>query len=292
MEITYASTSTQLQIKRGTTKLASIVQLPDEIIVEILSRVPVKALLRFKCVCKFWKDLISKPDFFLSSTGRERAIVGFLPYSKRRYVDSRHMYFYSIDDKFSVEELPGPVGEVPSDYSSFTVFGTCNGLILFATVQGMYLWNPLTRCCRLLTQLKVLEYMYPPRTLIFTASGLCFDKSSDDYKAVLVGFEGGCTRGYSQSVYVASLRTGELLLKDRNFPYTVCRKDIPNISSTSGVLLNNHLHWIMGREPDFVQLLICFDEEMNRFTELPMPDKHEQFSYFGTQCFMWMPSHV
>ncbi|KAK6779280.1 hypothetical protein RDI58_021464 [Solanum bulbocastanum] len=36
---------------------------PEEIIVDILKRLPVRSLLRFKCVSKFWMTLISEPYF-------------------------------------------------------------------------------------------------------------------------------------------------------------------------------------------------------------------------------------
>ncbi|RXH90692.1 hypothetical protein DVH24_035456 [Malus domestica] len=37
--------------------------IPEEILFEILVRLPVKSLLRFRCVCKSWNTLISSPDF-------------------------------------------------------------------------------------------------------------------------------------------------------------------------------------------------------------------------------------
>ncbi|MCI27031.1 F-box/kelch-repeat protein, partial [Trifolium medium] len=37
--------------------------LPFDLIGEILCRLPVKLLLQFQCVCKFWKSLISDPSF-------------------------------------------------------------------------------------------------------------------------------------------------------------------------------------------------------------------------------------
>ncbi|MCH97230.1 F-box/kelch-repeat protein, partial [Trifolium medium] len=37
--------------------------LPPDLITEILSWLPVMFLVRFKCVCKFWKSLISNPTF-------------------------------------------------------------------------------------------------------------------------------------------------------------------------------------------------------------------------------------
>ncbi|OMO76099.1 hypothetical protein COLO4_25677 [Corchorus olitorius] len=38
-------------------------QLPEEICMEILKRLSVKSLIRFKTVCKSWRSLISTPDF-------------------------------------------------------------------------------------------------------------------------------------------------------------------------------------------------------------------------------------
>ena len=37
--------------------------IPQEIINNILIRLPVKSLLRFQCVCKHWKTLIKNPSF-------------------------------------------------------------------------------------------------------------------------------------------------------------------------------------------------------------------------------------
>ncbi|MCI40987.1 F-box/kelch-repeat protein, partial [Trifolium medium] len=37
--------------------------LPEELIIQILLRLPVRSLIEFKCVCKSWKTLISDPKF-------------------------------------------------------------------------------------------------------------------------------------------------------------------------------------------------------------------------------------
>jgi len=36
--------------------------LPDDPLMEILSRVPAKSVCRFKCMSKAWRDLIADPD--------------------------------------------------------------------------------------------------------------------------------------------------------------------------------------------------------------------------------------
>ncbi|KAL3586325.1 hypothetical protein D5086_013192 [Populus alba] len=37
--------------------------LPEDVVIEILSRLPVKNLLQFKCVCKSWYATITSPNF-------------------------------------------------------------------------------------------------------------------------------------------------------------------------------------------------------------------------------------
>ncbi|KAL6563412.1 hypothetical protein OROGR_002371 [Orobanche gracilis] len=44
-------------------KCKRTIYLPQEMIENILPRLPVKSLLRFKSVCKRWRDTISDPEF-------------------------------------------------------------------------------------------------------------------------------------------------------------------------------------------------------------------------------------
>ncbi|KAL5730446.1 hypothetical protein ACHQM5_003264 [Ranunculus cassubicifolius] len=36
---------------------------PEDVMVDILSRLPAKSLIRFKTVCKTWYNLVHQPDF-------------------------------------------------------------------------------------------------------------------------------------------------------------------------------------------------------------------------------------
>lgn len=38
-------------------------ELPEDALIEILARLPVKSLIRFTCVCKYWLFLIRSPEF-------------------------------------------------------------------------------------------------------------------------------------------------------------------------------------------------------------------------------------
>ena len=44
-------------------KMTAVVEIPDDVVVEILARLPVKSLLRFRCICKLWRSIISDSSF-------------------------------------------------------------------------------------------------------------------------------------------------------------------------------------------------------------------------------------
>lgn len=48
---------------RCTTLMTGYGDFSNDMIVETLSRLPVKSLMRFKCVCKSWYSLVKDPNF-------------------------------------------------------------------------------------------------------------------------------------------------------------------------------------------------------------------------------------
>ncbi|MED6118689.1 hypothetical protein PIB30_005161 [Stylosanthes scabra] len=106
----------------GVVERCNLPVLPDDIVVEILVRLPVKALLQFKRVCKSWRTRISSPQFAM---------------------DNFHQRY---------SHLPSPTTSVVSfDMSyymgSLVIRGSCNGLLCLHHVRSdnICLWNPCTR---------------------------------------------------------------------------------------------------------------------------------------------------
>ncbi|CAI9118278.1 OLC1v1019821C1 [Oldenlandia corymbosa var. corymbosa] len=238
-------------------------QLPLELVREVVSRLPVKSIARFECVSRMWQGWISEPNFRLSVAPpvRERVLM-VLESSSRSTPVKYKMLFYSLGSGFSVERLPIPREPVLS--STLDFFGTCNGLILVFANEKMFLWNPYTGACRLMPHLYDVANAFQIPDV--SASGVCFDKVSNEYKAVIVvcdseGPEIDC-------VLVYRLRGGERRYCT-DFPY-LFRLDPP--IRDRGVVVSGHLHWIMRRQDDnHSPVIIYFDEEVDQFGELPMP---------------------
>ncbi|XBI03530.1 hypothetical protein VPH35_131933 [Triticum aestivum] len=113
-------------------------RLTDDVIVEILSRVPAKSLCRFKCVSNHWLTLIDHPDhrkklpqtlagFFYSSTpattlNASRALyVWRLPKSSPHFANVSGRSYPPIDTSFSF--LP--------NHRHMDLLDCCGGLLLF-----------------------------------------------------------------------------------------------------------------------------------------------------------------
>ncbi|KAI9077752.1 hypothetical protein K1719_040238 [Acacia pycnantha] len=106
--------------------------LPPEIMIEILHRLPPKSLVRFTSVCKSWISLIKDHSFIsdhLNRTVQPRNGNSFL--LLQLHTDN-YPKFYSLHsynqqtNSFSSQRFSFP--RQPQLYGYSTVVGTCNGL--------------------------------------------------------------------------------------------------------------------------------------------------------------------
>ncbi|KAI8537931.1 hypothetical protein RHMOL_Rhmol09G0062500 [Rhododendron molle] len=191
--------------------------IPHEIIFDILSRLPVKSLLRFRSVCKPWLSLISNPQFAKTHLGTKSYQGGDDDddFTHHRLVLITHpshnvtgLKTYSLETLRSVLESQQWESAVDLDYlfndldQYVVVVGSCNGLICVATRTGtIYLLNPSTRKSKRLPDSGIKRPRHS-RDLY----GFGFDESNDDYKVVLISHSGGGVSA-KRNVMVYTLRT-------------------------------------------------------------------------------------
>ena len=84
---------------------------PTEIIIEILSRLPVKTLLRFRCVSKSWLSLISNPKFIRTRLDKSSNNNGL---EHHRVTTRCYLWTFYLEQRSFHPDLPWLIGE-PTD---------------------------------------------------------------------------------------------------------------------------------------------------------------------------------
>ncbi|CAK8565808.1 unnamed protein product [Lathyrus sativus] len=190
----------------------SRVVLPDELISEVLSSLPVKSILRFKCVCKSWEFLDSDPFFIEKQLqqSQKRNMHLALILCKNSCTAS---YYYDRDSSvvpFPLNRLlhnPSITITVLPSYRlnykrCFRVIGSINGLLClfdsYITTSTPYgsrdrntsfrLWNPATKkISQFLGNLTHPDshayYSHEDRSN-YLRFAFGYDKSTDTYKVV------------------------------------------------------------------------------------------------------------
>jgi F-box interacting protein len=189
--------------------------LPQDLITEILSWLPVKALLQFKCVCKSWYAIITSQAFISRHLNNYYDNYDdsdtFLAQYFVTKLGELALYEFLVDETstiLSYEELRDrPI------YNSF-ICGPCNGIFYldrYSYRDHRALWNPATNELKTLPPL-IRKPNLP--SLSFYAGvkevfGFGFDRVTKDYKVIVIKSwsKTNSKIRYPLSVFVYSLST-------------------------------------------------------------------------------------
>ena len=112
----------------------SFPNIPEDTTFEILSRLPIKSLLRFSCISKRWRSLVSS----ITTQKIKKSKILALSYMKLDVLT-----FHSIDENGDVKRVCKP-WKKRSSHKYLKLLGSCNGLLLLQIDNDLFLWNPLT----------------------------------------------------------------------------------------------------------------------------------------------------
>ncbi|EPS69382.1 hypothetical protein M569_05385 [Genlisea aurea] len=236
---------------------------PDELIAEILIRLPVKSLLRFKSVSRSWRSLISSRRFVtkhlmmmkLSDFTHQRILLNCHGHLKQCSVSS--LIHDPIVEPLDWDYSPNPFR------NSVWVVGSCHGMVCLTVDRNRHLvlWNPSLKIFRQLPDFGVSFGSY-------FAYGLGFDSSTDDYK--LVGFYkdgGNCI-----VVKVYSLKSNEWR-RMRDYKGH-------SLMADPAVFVNGKLHWNTIVDPTSGGWdIVSVDLETEEYGTFGMPDYVKSGSY-------------
>ncbi|XP_074265452.1 F-box/kelch-repeat protein At3g06240-like [Silene latifolia] len=232
--------------------------LPPEICTHILSTLPAKTLLKFRCVCKSWCSIIDDPDFVhlhfqlsqINYRNNDKLVLA---------LEGIVGYRLTVRDAETLRNI----GCIFSKSDWFDIIGSCNGLLFvgrhgFSFHRELRLWNPSIRKSFLLPACPLDNWRY-----LFG-----FAPDSQDYKVV----------AFTLQMYFAvyTLRNQQWIVIDNLL--NVTNLNINNLfglfsSLSTSVFLRGATYWVVQNYRDssgFIHLgSFGFDEEKLTFLKLP-----------------------
>ncbi|XP_076950252.1 F-box/kelch-repeat protein At3g23880-like [Bidens hawaiensis] len=227
----------------------------EELVVEILSRLPTKSLLRFRSVSKSLYAVIGSPEFILLHTLRSPKKVMI---SHRCHKTAPAKYIYTLHSEAQMSSNNPYTGIPPAvrfPFTDYKIFGSCNGILCIHEYPkgDIHLWNPSIRRKVIIVHdhpLK-LTFFYVARPVML---GFCFDPTIDDYKILMM-------HKPHAFVYTMKTHTWQAIASPPYYWFV----------SDSQCLLHGALHWLTKTDHYYNILTFHLSSEVFSTIELPEP---------------------
>jgi F-box interacting protein len=248
------------------------VHVPNELVYDILTQLPVKSLIRFRCVSKSCNSIISNPNFIKTNFNFNRTKSLSNNNNHNGYL---HYTPVTVQDSSSCKELCTVVcnsDQTLTHVSRFEIpfvdeciFGFCNGMVCLASADArlshlIYLWNPSIRKFKMLNATPLT----PRRDCI--ALGLAYHSQNNDFKILRI-----VCREPSAEAEIYTLSTDswrKVVISEESEPE-------PNIGSIFEInekpclFFNGALHSIAYSENHY--FILSFDVNDERFRNIMLP---------------------
>ncbi|XP_061345017.1 F-box/kelch-repeat protein At3g06240-like [Gastrolobium bilobum] len=279
--------------------MENVPNLPQELLEDILIRLPYKSLVRFKCVCKHWYALFHYPIFlsrhlsnFIQNHNSGHSVLLRLSFPTLFGDGLENYKLFSLsatDADFSAVETLIPKFNMLS--TKFQICGHCNGILCLSIdywprSKEVLLYNPATREFRCLPD-NVLR-LKPSSVAL--AVGMGYDPITDDYKVLRIwrvdAFDnGGVFRGRTNRVEEYALNTDSwTLLNDTNAGNFAFETDC-----FAMYFKRTYYWWAFSRE-DKSSIIVAFDMEDEVFQRVLMPPHIDISEPDGRSLAVWNDS--
>uniref|UniRef100_A0A5B6ZDP7 F-box domain-containing protein n=1 Tax=Davidia involucrata TaxID=16924 RepID=A0A5B6ZDP7_DAVIN len=246
---------------------------PD-VLIDILTRLPIKTLMQCACVCKSWYSLLTNPSFITAHLDRSTVpdnksdddLLLVRSYSEDRNEEQYSVYFDNETfDEYAKLEFPLK----SSRKCYFRIVGSCNGLMClsddqFGYAETLFLWNPSIRKTLALPSVRVGFKSHGP---FMHAIGFGFDPLTNDYKVVRIVYL-DCVE-IPPEVDIFTLRTGTWRnISHLGLPYLIQER-------APQACLNGATHWIasdLEMMRGVSNLIVSFNMSDEVFGEILLPD--------------------
>ncbi|XP_027177635.1 F-box/kelch-repeat protein At3g23880-like [Coffea eugenioides] len=266
--------------------------LPYDSILEILSRLPVKTLVRFCCVCKLWRKLITSDGNFITSHLQNtlnnnskinsRGIKNVFLDCNRILVGCTTCYerpdprIKELTEQFMISAGDSNLCRLLFAEGYFSFAGCFNGIICFygecdyECVPHIYLWNPAVNQCIILP--RTADWEWSHNVVCFT-----YDPVTEDYQVVQIShqIEVGV---FKFQIYSLSNNSWKPLSSGMHPP----RNQILHLVSEynwNAVVYNGFPHWLAKDKKDSTLFMNILDMNQEKIREILLPDSLSNHSH-------------
>ncbi|XP_058111357.1 putative F-box/kelch-repeat protein At1g12870 [Magnolia sinica] len=250
-----ASTSKLRKIvpKKKLKKIAPI--LPDDVIILILSKLPVKSLLRYRCVSRLWSSLIFDP-YFIEQHRFEHANQD----PNLLILDRDHHIFSNFSLAVGTQEIYVLPKAVPKNW--FSLSYCRHGLFLLSEYYKIHVCNPATRELITLPQAsQQFSFHLNPIQHV----GLGYDDVAKQYKIVRFFNPNPDTSLYHMECEIFTLGLSDSWRRVCSIPYP--------LATYPPAFVNGALYWKIETYflMDIPTLIISFNLRDEKISVIPLP---------------------
>lgn len=246
------------------------VELPDDVVAEILFRIAASSVLRCRAVCRRWRRLADDPSF-LAARARRRPLEVLAYTTFPEPGGALHVALDTVPvpaggmgrrlaryPKF-LPDAEGTAGPAPPGPQYCLLLASCDGLLLLRQDPGLYLvCNPATR------RWTDLPRLTPSPCSWAVASGFYFHRPSGEYRLMCHG------RTPDGSAYYV-LSAGGAEPHRLGVPAAPVPEGSGAFSYSTPVVHQGSLHWLQHPEAMGTGSVVVFDTVAEEFRRMAAP---------------------